>query len=988
MGQVGEVQKRIEALERERNDLLRYNFILEEIRRLEAIKLSKKIIDNQRRINELSVEISDLKQKLEELRKRREGLRSLRRQIESDIRKYGLEQSEEKQNQILQIQIRIGELRSRLSELNSKVSSERAILNDLMKTRREAERQVEPIKNEIKETEGKIKKLTSERDRLLREIADRQAAYDALTRGIDEVRSELEEKGKAIREAENLLEQVRSEAVQIRSREAQSRSRIDVYSERLKNLKGKKRDLTSSLGRLEEALGDLRNLQKEQRAQLESLRDALARRIRRKNLLQTQIKEADKVVEIAHEAVVEFEARREMIEKLNTEEQALRYIEELSGDGVIEGVHGRLRDLIRFPRRYRRAIEAAASGWLNSLVVDDLSVAFTCVEMLRKTKLGRIKIVPLRGLSRGRKPNSPRNGRVLGSLSDFVKCDPEYAPAVTFVLGDTLLVKDESTALTLSSRGFRSVTLNGDLFEVGGGVESGFYRAPLDLSSFVPSESTLRALDKAVTALRKLLAARESHIQELEEEIAESQREIAKLSRSMGRLGSEIERVQKSIREARANLNRAENNILSLQEMLRKEELTLSQLETRRRELSEKEETIRQDLSEMKRRIDLTGFQEKEGERSRIGNDIVALRQRASKIEVQLSSLQSRLEMLRRDLRNVYARIGEATKRISSIERDAEKAAKSKEEIKAEIERLEKEKDELSSFLLNVRKDAEKLTFQIDEIDEKLQAVEEEYESTDALLDEARLNHQTLSLQLRRYWDQLNNLGYKEPLLETQINIEKLDETLEIMRAELNRIGAVNQLASKQYEEQISRYKELSIRMNELEKERMAIIRFIKEIEQKKYNVFMEAFNRVNERLDRYFSKLTGGGNAALKLENPNDPFSGGVDMVVQFVGKPPILVNGASSGERSVAAVAFLFALQEFTPTSFYLFDEIDAHLDAFHVERLGELLAEEAGKSQFIVVTLKPEMVSKADRIYGVYGREGLSYVVSTTFKGVSPR
>ena len=106
--------------------------------------------------------------------------------------------------------------------------------------------------------------------------------------------------------------------------------------------------------------------------------------------------------------------------------------------------------------------------------------------------------------------------------------------------------------------------------------------------------------------------------------------------------------------------------------------------------------------------------------------------------------------------------------------------------------------------------------------------------------------------------------------------------------------------------------------------------------------------------------------------------------MIVQFIGKPPILVNGASSGERSVSAVAFLFALQEFTPASFYLLDEIDAHLDAFHVEKLGELLAEEAARSQFVVITLKPEMVSKADRIYGVYGHEGISHVVSTTFKG----
>ncbi|MCD6325216.1 hypothetical protein J7L97_02895, partial [Candidatus Bathyarchaeota archaeon] len=533
-----------------------------------------------------------------------------------------------------------------------------------------------------------------------------------------------------------------------------------------------------------------------------------------------------------------------------------------------------------------------------------------------------------------------------------------------------------------------SVTLAGDIFEAGGGVESGFYRAPLDFSSFVPSESSLKALDKAVTALKKLLAAREGHIQELEGDIAEAQKEITRLSRSLGRLGSEIERVQKSISEARINLNRAESNLKNIHGLLQKEESLLKQYEDRWNELSEKEAEIQRKLSEMKKKIDLTELQERDSKRGEIGNEIVALKQKASRIEANLSSLQSRVEMLKKELENALSRRDGATSRISSLEDEIKRAYENREEIKAEIEKLEKEKGVLSNFLLNVRKDAEELTFQIDEIDSKLQAVEEEYERIDALLDEAQLNLQTLNLQMRRYYDQLKDLGYEKPLSETLMDIEKIDETLKIMKSELNRIGAVNQLASKQYEDQISRYKELSIRMNELERERMAIVKFIEEIEQKKYNVFMEAFNKVNERLDRYFSKLTGGGNAALKLENPKDPFLGGVDMVVQFIGKPPILVSGASSGERSVAAVAFLFALQEFTPASFYLFDEIDAHLDAFHVERLGELLAEEADKAQFIVVTLKPEMVSKADRIYGVYGREGVSHVVSTTFKEVSSR
>jgi len=988
MGQVGEVQKRIESLERERNDLLRYNFILEEIRRLEAVKLSKQINDNQRKIDELSEKISNLKEKLEKLRQLREDLRSKRRQIESELRRYSLEQSEERQNKILQIQVRIGELRSRLGELNTKISSGNSILEDLRKSRVDAEHQIETLQKEIEKFEGKIERLTSERDSLLKEIAKQQSMYDALSSEINETRSMLEEKNREIREAEKYLEQIRTEAIKIQSKQAESRSKIRVYSEKLKNLEERKRDLNLSLKRLEGAFKDLQNIQKEQKSQLAALQNALTRRTRRKDVLEEQIKEAGKVAEIAREAVVEFEARRELIEKINTEERALQYIEELSREGVIGGIHGRLRDLIRFSKRYERAIEAAASGWLNSLVVDDLDVAFTCVEMLRKTKLGRVKIVPLKGLFQRRQLNIPKNKGILGGVSDFVKCEETYAPAVSFVLGDTLLVKDRNVALTVSRRGFRSVTLDGDVFEAGGGVESGFYRAPLDFSSFIPSESSLKALDRAVTALRKLLAARENYVTDLEEEITETQKEIVWLSRSLGKLGSEIERVRKSIREAKLNLSRAENNLGNTQSLLLKEESMLNQYENRRKELSEKEAVIKRKLSEMKKETDLIKLQRIEGKRGEIGDQIVALKQKASDLEAQLSSLRSRVEMAKKQLENAFSQRDEATERISLIENEIKQAFKNRAEAKAEIEKLEKEKSYLSNFLLDARRDAEKLTSQIDEIDSKLQTVEEEYERTDGLLDEARLNLQTLSLQMRRYSDQLRNLGYEKPLMETPEDIEKIDETLRIMRSELDRIGAVNQLASKQYEEQISRYKELSIRMNELEKERMAIVKFIEEIEQKKYNVFMDAFNRVNERIDRYFSKLTGGGNAALKLENPKDPFSGGVDMIVQFVGKPPILVSGASSGERSVAAVAFLFALQEFTPASFYLLDEIDAHLDAFHVEKLGELLAEEADKSQFIVVTLKPEMVSKADKIYGVYGREGVSHVVSTTFRGASSR
>ena len=205
---------------------------------------------------------------------------------------------------------------------------------------------------------------------------------------------------------------------------------------------------------------------------------------------------------------------------------------------------------------------------------------------------------------------------------------------------------------------------------------------------------------------------------------------------------------------------------------------------------------------------------------------------------------------------------------------------------------------------------------------------------------------------------------------------------MQMMRFELERIGGVNQLALSHYEEQISRYRELSLRLNELEREKQAIVQFMDEIEAKKRKVFMDAFEKINLNLQNYFSKLTGGGSAVLQLENPEEPFHGGIDMLVQFPDKPSIVVSGASGGERSVSAVAFIFSLKDFTPSSFYILDEIDAHLDAFHTTRLADLLLEEAGTIQFIVITLKPEMVNKAQKIYGVYERNGVSSVISAKF------
>ena len=987
MGQVSEVQNRIESLERERNDLLRHNFVQNEIKRFDAVKISYEIKSTQEKIDKLDTQIGNLEKKIDEIRTQRETLRSKRHEIEAEWRKLGFEEVEENQTRVFQIQIEIGELRSKLAELSTKLTASKSSLDGLTRVKQNITQQIEALKNETEGVKNRIKQLTPTRDSLSKEIAEKQSAFNAINEETTKARANLNEITKRIRETQDQLEQLHQEVIIVRSQRAETESKINVYSERLRNLKDRKNDLNTALNRLEASLKELENIYKERTERLIFLQDSLQKKAERKGVLETEIREAGKIADVAREALVEFETRKDLVGKFTTEENALKHMEESSQLGIIKGIYGRLRNLIDIRRGYERSVEAAAAGWLNALVVENLETAFMCVETLRQLKLGRIKIVPLQGLSQARHVSLPQIEGVGDKVASFVTYDAKFEPAVSFVLGDTLLAADEKVAVEASHAGFRSVTRTGDLYEVGGGVESGFYRAPLDFSSFVPSELALKNLDKAVTVLKENLTRRETEIGELEKEIMDIQHEITAYAEVLGKLEAETERTRKSIHETKLNIDRAEKNVASYQSRLEEEKTQIGSYDNAHDNLSLKEKGLREELESLRKNVDLSGAQDREQKREVLGSEIITLRQRLGQVETELSTLQSKLEtVLKAGLENAYTQRDKASNQTSIMEREIEESGKEKDAVQNKIKELDIIKDHLSSSLLNVKGESKKYTSQIDEIDSKIRILEGEYEQADGLLDELRLNYQTLNLQVGRRLEQLKTLGYEESFTVSSESILDVEASLKLMRFELERIGAVNQLAQTQYEDQISKYKELSIRMNELEKERMTIVEFIEEIERKKYNAFMDAFNKTNERIDRYFSKLTDGGNAALKLENPENPFSGGVDMIVQFIGKPPILVNGASSGERSVSAVAFLFALQEFTPASFYLLDEIDAHLDAFHVEKLGELLAEEAAKSQFVVVTLKPEMVSKADRIYGVYGLEGISHVVSTTFKGAA--
>lgn len=983
MGRIDEVQKRLDSLERERNELLRATFIQDEIRKFETVKISYGMAQTQRRMKENSTQSDNVRSRVEKLRQLRDEHRTRRRGIEGEWRKLSSEMVEEGGSQVLKVQIRIGELRSKLTELTTRIGSSKISLEGLRRVKGNIAKQHESIRNEIRDNRIKIKQLGSEHGSILAQINSKQAEHDALAKETTQLWDTVGENSKRIREIELCLDNHYKRLSFLKSEYAKSQAAIRISSKRITDLNDRKARFATTLAELEKSFIDLEKVQKEQKNQLKSLERTLERRIAQREAVEKEIAEAGKIADSAREAVVEFETQRGLAETIAAEEKALRSIEELGDLGVIQGVYGRLRNLIKIDKSRQRSIEAASVGWLEALVVKDFDTAFTCTETVRKMKLGRIKIIPLEGSSNLGLQKIPEKEGISGLASSFLKYDSHYEPAVKYVFGDTLVVSDDRIAFTLSSEGFRAVTFNGDLYETGGGFESGYYRAPIDFSSIVPSDAAIKSLDEAVAALQQHLSRRSNDVTAFEEEIDNTRVEIARLSDAIGTLEREITRVRRSAKRVKSNVKRVGHHSVRLEKEIESEKSQMWIHRAERSTIQKEMRKLQMELATLRRKTDPGNIQEMEVKREKLAEEIITSRQRLGSFETEISTLQSQYDnVLRIGYQNSRIQVAKAEQQQRRTEKDMESALQDREALKQELTELEKSRVELSKSVFSARKEAKKFTTQIDGIDKELYKLDSDYEQVDRVFNQLQLNVQTSLLQIEQYRSQLKQLGYDQPLEVAPKQVEEAETSIRMMQFELERIGNVNQLALSHYAEQISRYRELSMRMNELEKEKQAIVQFMDEIELKKHKVFMEAFERINQSLQKYFAKLTGGGSATLKVDDINEPFSGGIDMIVQFPNKPSIIVSAASGGERSVAAVAFIFALKGFTPASFYVLDEVDAHLDAHHVSKLADVLLEESDKTQFIVITLKPEMVNKAQKVYGVYGQNGVSNVISAKF------
>ena len=220
---------------------------------------------------------------------------------------------------------------------------------------------------------------------------------------------------------------------------------------------------------------------------------------------------------------------------------------------------------------------------------------------------------------------------------------------------------------------------------------------------------------------------------------------------------------------------------------------------------------------------------------------------------------------------------------------------------------------------------------------------------------------------------------YKEGKIKKNLNIEVLKKEIKDFEVLMIRLGNVNMKALEIYDQLAKEHAILVEKTDTLRSEKDDIMGMILEIEQDKTKVFMKTYTHLNNRFREIFNSLSTKGEASLVLENPEAPLDAGLDITVRIASRKYLDIRSLSGGEKTMAALAFIFAIQEYNPASFYILDEVDAALDKHNSEKLGKLFAKYSSSAQYIVISHNDSIISEANQIYGVSMQSGVSKITS---------
>lgn len=847
------------------------------------------------------------------------------------------------------------------------------------------EKELEDYNTQLKKNNEEIvkaEKAKEENEIKLKELSEKIAAGQ---KEIDQCRNSMMEalnEASGIKAEENrlktLLEQNNIKKAEFTQRVIKNKSDAAVFNETMEREKAVLDDVSEKIAKLNTTNQEI----KQTIAELDSKKENLD-------------KEHRDVQQKFHIENSRLSSLKNMAERYDGFGQSIRRVMEQKEKN--SGIIGVVADIIKVQKEYEIAVETALGGSIQNIVTEDVQTAKDMIQYLKKNKYGRATFLPLTNVKAKQEIQAEgimgQKG-VIGIASSLVSTDSRFEGLVKYLLGRFIVVDNIDNAVVIAEKyhhTIRIVTKEGDLLNPGGSMSGGAFK---NSNNLLGRRREMEDLEAETGKLKTRL----SGIEEELGSIVSGRQRIVEKSAANEKIIQELILKQNT---ARINYDRALSDYKENEDKLSFIHLEARETEKRNDELKQALEQVGLKLSDNNGKNksyedtitllngQLGGWHKLEEsisqENSAFMLEITSLESRRSFISENTGRVKQEIADIEKGIEEAVLNSSSTSQRVLGKQQEIADVQTGIENIKSCINKLsdglvkrKEERGELSQKHKNCLAKREELASLVNELDKECFRLNNQKEQLDE-----KINSYTSYM-----WEQYELTYHSAEALKTNssLSFNDMKKRIEELKSTIKSLGDVNINAVEQYNELMERYELLTGQHADLTEAAEVLVGIIEELDTEMRKQFEIQFQEINSRFNKVFKELFGGGRGTIELVEGEDILLAGINIIAQPPGKKLQNMMQLSGGEKALAAIALLFAIQSLKPSPFCLLDEIEAALDDSNVGRYADYLHKLTKDTQFIVITHRRGTMNTADILYGITMQEkGVSTLVSVNLLDV---
>ncbi|MFH1050882.1 MAG: chromosome segregation protein SMC [bacterium] len=974
---VTEIEKQVNSLSRQAAKTRRFNKLTEELKSYEVNLLFHQWENYKSILGSISGQFEELKQKKSEKSKEiqsdEKALNELKDKMALLDTEYqsALEQENAINSQISKVTQDSAVTKERITALNSSNIRIQAELAEYSETYSNLNEQIESIKKSLNNVIELVKQVEIE-------FKTASESREEVRKLVNEARDQNSYSNEEVLSFQNRIQSILNELEHSKNRKASLERSIEESFIEINTLK-------SNLKKLEEEI----SLKKEKNAEFDQrvsdVEIALKTAEEHKKTLETEIEKQRENLSGLNIELGNKKASLEMLQSIIDTDESTKYLMKESGwepdkEKLLLG------EAVSVDEKYRVAVAAALGDYSKYFIVDNKAEAESAISRLKENNKGKASFICKNLIPSTNKPSEPTGiSGVIGLISEVVRADEKIVSALRMLLGKTVLVENLEVAWYTMDKGLceTAVTIEGELVK-----NKAFLRGGSKLKTEglqIGKKERVEKLNKEISEFIKKITKNESKLKDLKDEhdsidLADLNQKLRNAQNDRNgheqiiiQLGYQIQGIGQNIQVFERNNENFKEEISQIEDTAKNYKTELKELEENLKVAKEQQLLKSAELREMEQ--DLAA---KEDELHKVEMKKVRYAQETISLQKEIDSLNSRIEELEHNEERRKAEIQKNNDDVGTYEELIKELALQLENLHESSIEIQNQREFAGNLIKSFK---EQVTQYSGDINLKRKEYEQLFESIHQLdLKVSELTNKLENVKARANEGYEINLETGEIVLDESFSIDETKKQVNELKDKLIQLGNVNFMALEEYEEQNERLQFYNNQVNDLQDAEKNLLDTIDEINRNAQEKFRETFDKVNTSFQDLFKRLFGeDAQAELKLLE-GDPLEADIEITAKPPGKKPRTIEGLSGGEKTLTAIALLFAIYLVKPSPFCILDEVDAPLDDANIGRFIALIRDFSTDTQFLIVTHNKKTMEESDSLYGItMEEEGVSKVVS---------